>query len=73
MVNSAEKYPVRSDLDDLPTEEEVMEAMGKLKGRKAGGKSGILSEMVRGCIGEIMDYILDMFPTVWKELRMPQE
>ena len=33
---------------------------------KAGGKSGILLEMVRGC-GELMDYILDMFHTVWME------
>ena len=47
--------------------------MGKLKGRKAGGKSGIFPEMVRGCGGELMDYILDMFHTVWMEQRVPQE
>ena len=69
----SDEYPVRSELADPPTEEEVMEAMGKLKLGKAGGKSGILPEMVRGCGGELMDYILDMFHTVWMEQRVPQE
>ena len=74
VVNAvSDEYPVRSELADPPTEEEVMEAMGKLKLGKAGGKSGILPEMVRGCGGELMDYILDMFHTVWMEQRVPQE
>ena len=40
---------------------------GEAEVRKADGKSGILPEMVRGCGGELMDYILDMFHTVWME------
>ena len=74
VVNAvSDEYPVRSELADAPTEEEVMEAMGKLKLGEDGGKSGILPEMVRGCGGELMDYILDMFHTVWMEQRVPQE
>ena len=73
VVDAAEEYPERSELADPPTKEEVMEALGKLKGGKAGGKSGILPEMVRGCGGEIVDYIMDMFHTVWMEQTVPQE
>ena len=35
---ASEEYPVRSELAYPPTKEEVMEAMGKLKGRKAVGQ-----------------------------------
>ena len=74
VVNAvSDEYPVRGELADAPTEEEVMEAMGKLKLGKDDGKSGILPEMVRGCGGELMDYILDMFHNVWMEQRVPQE
>ena len=53
-------YPVKSELGDT-TKEVVMEAMGKLKGEKAGGKSGIL--------------ILDMFhiTCMWMEQRVPDD
>lgn len=61
------------ELADPPTEEEVVEAMGKLKERKAGGKNGILPEMVRGCGRTMIDYSLDVLRTVWMEQRVPQE
>ena len=49
------------DLADPPTEEEVFEAIGKLKGGKVGGINGIVPEMVKSCGGEIMDYIVECF------------
>ena len=55
-----------------PNEEEIMEAIGRLKCSKAGDKSGILPEMVKGCGGEMMDYILDLLTTTWKEERVPE-
>ena len=73
VVDAVEEYPTRSELADPPTAEEVVEAMGKLKEGKAGGKNGILPEMVRGCGEMMMDYTLDMFRTVWMEERVPQE
>ena len=72
-MDAVEEYPTRSKLVDPPTAEEVAEAMGKLKEGKAGGKNGILPEMVRGCGETMMDYTLDMFRTVWMEQRVPQE
>ena len=72
-IEEVEGYPERSELADPPTEEEVVEALRKMKVGKAGGKSGILPEMVRGCAGQLMDFILDMFHTVWSEQRVPHD
>ena len=52
------------DLADRPTKEEEIEAIGKLKGGKAGGRNGILPEMVKSCGGETMDYIVELFDTM---------
>ena len=41
-----------------------MEALGKLKAGKAGGKRGILPELIKGCAGQLVDYILDTFKVV---------
>ena len=71
-ILAAKQYPVRNELKVPPTEDEVLEALGKLKGKKAAGKNGILPEMVKGCGGWMMDYILDLFSTVWKEERVPE-
>jgi len=68
VVDAAEQHPEQTDLGDPPSEEEVMEAIVKLRGGRAGGKNGILPEMVKGCGGEMMDYILDLFHTVWRAL-----
>ena len=45
----------------------MLEVLRKLKGNKAGGKNGILPEMVKSCGAEWMGYILDLFCTVWEE------
>ena len=44
MIQSAEQPPVRKELAQPPADDEVMEALDKLKGNKAGGKTGILPE-----------------------------
>ena len=64
---------MRKELAQPPAEDEVMEALGKLKGNKAGGKTGILPEMVKCCGAVMMEYILDLFETVWKEERVSDE
>ena len=38
--------PNLSELGSSPSEEELMEAMSKMKKRKAGGKSGIVIELI---------------------------
>ena len=63
---------MREELAQPQAEDEVMEALGKFKGNKAGGKTGMLPEMLKCCGDVMMEYILDLFETVWKE-RVPDE
>jgi len=39
--------PVRTEMAQLPTEEELESAIEKLRSGKAGGESGILPEMLK--------------------------
>ena len=45
-IGEVEQHEECTELAVSPTEEEVMEATGKLKGRKAGGRNCILLEVV---------------------------
>ena len=67
--------PIRPQMDDLPTMEELEQAVGKLRSGKAGGGSGILPEMVKSacCDSDFLDLLLDLVCTVWKEKRVPKE
>ena len=71
VIQSAEQRPVREELAQPPVVDGVMEALDKLKGNKAGGKTGILPEMLKCCGAVMMEYILDLFGIVWKEERFP--
>ena len=71
VVQSAQQRPVRADMVIPPTEDEVMRAL--LKGSKAGGKNGMLPEMLKSCGGLLFVYIMGLFGTVWKEERFPVE
>ena len=73
VFQSVEQHPLRSEMAEPPSEEEVIEALGKVKINKAPGKNGILPEMVRGCGGEMLTHIMDLFCTVWREGRVPAE
>lgn len=53
----------------LPTEEELLKAIGKLRNGKAGGESSIFPEMVKAaCIGdEFVKRLFELVLDVWKE------
>ena len=53
VVEETDEYPLRKKLGNPPTDREMIEAMWKLKGGKAGGRSGILPATVKVCGGEI--------------------
>ena len=66
--------PLRPELAELPTEEELMEAIEKLKNGKAGGESGVLPELVKvACIDEFPKRLLELVHDVWKEKSVPAE
>ena len=63
VIHSAEQHPVREELAQPLVDNEVMETLSKLKGNKAGGKTGILPEMLKCCGAVMMEYLLDLFGT----------
>ena len=73
VIHSAQKHPVRKELAQPPVEGKIIDALGKLKGNKAGGKTGIMPEMLKYCRAAMMEYILDLFRTVWSEEKVPDK
>ena len=49
-LSRVRQRPTRSELTEVPSEEEVMNAVAKLRNGKAGGESGILPEMVKAAV-----------------------
>ena len=46
MIQKVPEISPYLDLDGPPTEEELLKALNKMKKRKAGGKTGILPELI---------------------------
>ena len=67
IIQAQHQYPIRHDMSEPPTEEEICEAMDRLKGNKASGRNGILPEMLKNCGPDTMNRIYDLFNTVWRE------
>ena len=67
--------PVRVDLTEPPSVEELERAIGKLRSGKAGGKSGILPEMVKAvCYEEaFMSSLLKLTEDVWRRGEVPSD
>ena len=57
----------RPDMAELPSEEEQLSAVGKMKSGKASGESSILPEMVRAacCEPDFMSRLLELVHDVW--------
>ena len=45
----------------------------KMKCGKAGGKSGVLPKLLKCCSGCLLDQLVELFQTVWKEGSIFQE
>ena len=65
--------PPHLDLDMPPTEEELMRALTKLKMRKAGGKSGVLPELIPHGGVDLWDRILEVMQKVWEEGKVVRD
>ena len=67
--------PLRPQLAELPSMEELVGAVGKLKNGKAGGSSGIRPEMVKVACQDpsFVDRLLDLVHTAWKEQSVPKD
>ena len=72
-LEKVQQRPLRPDLAELPSEEEVWAAVGKLKGGKAGGSTGILPEMVKTacCEEAFMSALMELVHDVWRQCSVP--
>jgi len=55
------------------SEDEVLEALGKMKCGKAGGKNSVVPEMLKCCSLGLLEQLVELFRTVWKEGNVPQD
>ena len=55
------------------SEQEVKEALRRMKKGKASGPSGVVSEMFTALGGYGVSWLTEMFRKVWREERMPEE
>ena len=55
------------DLDEPPTEEELQLVLTKMKRGKAGGKSGILPELVLFSGAVLWNRLLELMRALWRE------
>ena len=73
LVDSFPSCDVHDDLDVVLSLDEVRNALSLVAGNKAGGRSGILPEMVNVCSDDLLKYLLDLFTSVWDAGCVPQE
>ena len=65
-----DELPIRrphTELDYPPTKEELLTALGKLKLKKAGGKSGILPELLVCGGADLEERLLQLMTGTWEE------
>ena len=74
-VGRIRQQPIRPQLAEIPSMEELVRAIGKLKNGKAGGSSGIWPELLKvACQNPgFMDRLLDLVHTTWKEQSVPKD
>ena len=72
-LDGVEQFPLRSGLVEPPDKDEILGALGRLAVGRAGGLNGLLPDVLKCCGGPLLDYILTLFQTVWKERCVPAE
>ena len=74
-LDRVRQRPMRPQLAELPSLEELVEAVGKLKNGKASGSSGILPEMVKVACQDpdFLDRLLCLVHTAWREKCVPKD
>lgn len=74
-MEKVKQRPIRAEIAELPSQQEIEEAVNKLRNGKAAGKSNILPEMVKVacCEVEVMDMLLELIHQVWKEGQVPKD
>lgn len=74
-LEKVRQRPVRDDLNEPPTEEELENAIGKLKSGKAAEDSCIVTEMLKAVCyeEEFMKCLLELVRDVWTGSQVPSD
>ena len=67
MIQQMPLMPPYMDFDEPPTEEELEAALAKMKRCKAGGKTGILPELVLFGGTILWDRLLELMQVMWRK------
>ena len=66
VIQQMPEIPAMLYLDEPPTEEELLDALSKMKRGKAGGKSGILPELMLYGGAILWDRLLELMQAMWR-------
>ena len=72
-VSTVQLMAVGEELGMPPSEDEILAAMSSLKGGKAGGKNGVLPELLKCCGANLLEHLVKLFHQVWRDGCVPQE
>lgn len=67
VVESRTVIPAFTEFDTIPSDEELVGAVSKLKNGKAGGKTVFLPELVSGGSAHLLDRQLALMQDMWAE------
>ena len=75
VMDGTQQRQIKRDLEELPSEQEVLKAIGKLRSGTAAGSSGILPEMVKYACrdGHFCALLLDLIQSAWEQQRVPRD
>lgn len=74
-LENVRQRPLKQEMDEPPSREEIEDAISKLKSGKASGSSNILPEMVKvaACEDLFFHAIMDLVEKVWKDKCVPKD
>ena len=67
VIDDIPSYPTMHDLDDPPTQGELVSVLGKLKKGKVGGETEIVAELILNGGQELRDRLKSLLQRVWRE------
>ena len=72
-TDDIKQIAIRREMCDPPTSEERMIVLLRTKPGKAAGSNGLLPDVLKCCGSPLLDVIVSLFGTVWREKRISVE
>ena len=64
IFDSVKQLPLREELELPPSADEMLAALGSLRGNKPGGKNGLLPELWKCCGANLLEHLVELFHQV---------